>query len=59
MKGMKDMLNKQSERTEFNDEEQRRYALKFSFKFWLILAERIIKGVLGQSHRVVILYAFD
>jgi len=27
MKGMKDMLNKQSERTEFNDEEQRRQEL--------------------------------
>lgn len=33
MKGMKEMMNKKTERTEFNDEEQRRYVLKISLYF--------------------------
>jgi hypothetical protein len=36
LKGMKDALAKQTERTEFNDEEQRRYDFDIALIFWLI-----------------------
>ena len=39
LKGMKDALAKKTERTEFNDEEQRRYVFAIVLIFRLILAE--------------------
>lgn len=48
LKGMKDMMNKVTERTEFNDEEQRRYVFEKNYIwFGSFGLNGIRKSVLG------------
>lgn len=43
----KDAMTKKTERTEFNDEEQRRYVFDIILIFWIIWVEVSWKGVLS------------